>query len=123
MANTRIASARAPLSALNNAVTIPVGLADTVVCYIEGVIVGTVVFEGSFDSTDGVNGIWRATAATPANGSNRHTQVANQAFTGTFSQSTFYAVRTLGLPWVRMRVSAYTSGSAVGVLESRNCSF
>lgn len=123
MTNTRLARAQAPLSALNSAVTIQPGLSDVVVCYIEGVIVGTVVFEGSFDSTNGVDGIWRAVSASAANATNTYTQVGNPAFTGSASQSTFYVLRTNGLPWVRMRVSAYTSGSGIGVLEARNTAF
>lgn len=123
MSNTCLDRARAPLSAINHAVTIQPSRSDVVVCYIEGVIVGTVVFEGSFDSTDGVNGLWRAVSAAPANATNTYTQVSSAAFTGVASQSTFYTIRALGLPWVRMRVSAYTSGSGVGVLESRNTAF
>ena len=123
MSNTRIARAQAPLSALNNAVAIQPGLSDAVVCYIDGVIVGTVAFEGSFNSTDGVNGVWRAVSASAANATNVYTQAVTAAFTGVASQSTFYVLRTSGLPWVRMRVSAYTSGSAVGVLESRRGAF
>lgn len=123
MPNTRLARTRAPLNALNTAVTIQPGLSDVVVCYIEGIIAGTVAFEGSFDSTDGVDGHWRVVGAAAANDKNTYTQVASAAFTGAASQYTFYVLRTNGLPWVRMRVSAYTSGSAVGVLESRNCSF
>ena len=121
--NTCLARTRAPLNALNTAVTIQPGLSDAVVCYIEGAIVGTVAFEGSFDSTNGVDGIWRAISASAANATNTYTQAATAAFTGAASQSTFYVLRTNGLPWVRMRVSAYTSGSAVGVLESRRGSF
>ena len=123
MYNTRLARTQAPLSALNNAVTIQPGLSDTVVCYIEGAIVGTVAFEGSFDSTNGVDGIWRSVGAAAANAPNAYTQAATAAFTGAASQATFYVLRTNGLPWVRMRVSAYTSGSAVGVLESRRGAF
>ena len=123
MTNTRLARTQATLSALNHTVTIQPRLSDVVVCYIEGVIVGTVVFEGSFDSTNGVDGIWRAVSAANANATNSYTQVASAVFTGVASQATFYVLRTNGLPWVRMRVSAYTSGSGVGVLESRNTAF
>lgn len=123
MSNTRLGRAPAPLSALNHAVTIQPGLSDTVVCYIEGVLVGTVAFEGSFDSTNGVDGVWRAVGASAANAPNTYTQVPMVAFTGTNSQATFYVIRTSGLQWVRMRVSAYTSGSASGVLESRRAAF
>ena len=123
MSNTRLARTRGPLSALNNAVAIQPGLSDVVLCYIEGAIVGTVAFEGSFDSTNGVDGIWRAVGAAAANATNTYTQVATAAFTGVASQSTFYVLRTPGIPWVRMRVSAYTSGSGVGVLESRRGAF
>lgn len=121
--NTRLAIARAPLTALNSVVTLEPGLSDLVVAYLEGVIVGTVVFEGSFDSTDGVNGVWRALAANAANNTNSYTQATEAVFTGEQSQATFYTFRTLGLPWVRMRVSAYTSGSAQGVLQARNSAF
>ena len=119
MSSTRTARAQAPLSALNHAVTIQPGLSDLVLCYIEGAIVGTVAFECSFDSTNGVDGIWRAVGAGVANGANSTLQVATQAFTGAASQSTFYTIRTPGIPWVRMRVSVFTSGGGIGVLEAR----
>lgn len=123
MSHTRLGRAQAPLSALNHAVTIKPGLSDIVVCYIEGVIVGTVVFEGSFDSTDGTDGIWRAVGASAANATNTYSQSVSAAFTGAASQITFYVLRTYGIPWVRMRVSSYTSGSGVGVLESFRATF
>ena len=121
--NTRLSIARAPLTAMNSAVTLQPGLSDLVVAYIDGVIACTVAFEGSFDSTDGVNGVWRSLAAHSVNATNSYTQQPTVTFTGVQSQGTFYTFRTLGLPWVRLRVSAYTSGTAVGVLEARNSAF
>ena len=117
--SSRVNVARAPLAAANNAVVLEVGLAGFIVGYIEGAVVGTIVFEGSFDSTDGVDGVWREIGATAANTNNTYGQSNTFALAAGQSQKTFYTFRAMGLPWVRMRLSAYTSGSATGVLQSR----
>lgn len=118
--SSRVGVSRARLAAVHDTVVIKAGLADAVVCYLEGILVGTVVFEGSFDSTNGVNGIWRSLSAAASNATNLYAQVASAAFTGSASQSAYYILRTCGLPWVRMRVSVFASGSAIGILQARN---
>lgn len=121
--NTRLGVSRAPLSDQYSSVAISPGLADLLVVYFEGIVVGTLVFEVSFDSTDGVNGLWRAISASVGSATNSSSKVTSVSFTGASSQSTFYVIRNPGAQWVRVRLSAHTSGSAVCVIEARNQEF
>lgn len=72
-----------------------------------------IVFEVSYDSTNGTNGNWVQVAAT------RTTKAVAETTTGTFSAAPTYGwvVPTLGAQYVRVRAIAYTSGTSIWNLQ------
>lgn len=100
----------AALGALNAAVTLDNRNNDTVISEITAGLVGTIAFEASMDGTN-----WYSIAAVPL----ASTTTTSAVVSVVAPVATLYALepaRINGVTWVRVRVSAYTSGTCTGKL-------
>ena len=90
------------LNAENEALTLGTADADSVALQVTGTFTGTITFEASVDGTNYASLAVKASSQTAA-----ATLVTTTTAVGVFT------VNTQGLPYVRARMSAYTSGDAV----------
>jgi len=112
--NTKIASAFGAITALNQSVVLDVARADGGVIWITATsVTATFTVEGSFDSTDGVNGTWFTMAASPSNSTNLYTQVTSIVLTA--APTIFWTFRALGLSKVRAKATSFTAAAALTV--------
>ena len=95
------------LDALDEAATVDIEAADHVVFQVTGTWVGTLTFEVSVNGTDWVPQACKRSAET-----NSTTLVTSKTSNG------IAALSTIGVPWFRVRMSAYTSGSATVTIHA-----
>lgn len=112
--NTKLAQVSGPITALNGTVVLDTRRSDGVVIWATATsVTATLTVEGSFDSTDGVDGSWFALAVSPSNATNLYTQVATIALTA--APAIFWTARALGLSKVRVKATAFTAAVALNV--------
>lgn len=99
------------LTALDDAVTVEIDTADTILFQLTGTWVGTVVFEVSLDGTH-----WLSQACKASDQNN-----ANQLITTVQTNHLCY-LNSNGAPWFRVRMSAYTSGTATVIVHAMRIS-
>lgn len=73
----------------------------------------TIAWEGSIDSTDGVNGRWFPVFASATNSGSLYGQAATASLSGDVTVG--HVLRTIGMKYIRCRASAWTSGTNVQV--------
>lgn len=95
------------LGALNAAVTVDIESADHVVFQVTGTWVGTITFEVSVDGTNYVSQACKRSSET-----NSTTLVTTRTDNGVA------ALTTVGVPHFRLRMSAYTSGTATVTIHA-----
>lgn len=112
--NTKLAQASGPITALNGTVVLDARLSDGVVIWATATSVNaTLTIEGSFDSTDGVNGTWFVLAVQPSNSTNLYTQVATIALTA--APVIMWTARSFGFNKIRARATTFTAAVAFNV--------
>ena len=89
------------LTSLNDAVTVEIDTADNIIFQVSGTWVGTLVFEVSLDGTN-----WLSQACKASDQNN-----SNQLITTVQTNHLCY-LNSNGAPYFRIRMSAYTSGTA-----------
>ena len=100
------------LSALNHTVAINASRLALLAIFVKATAVtATLTVEGSWNSTDGVDGDWRQIAISPSNSTNLYTQVATIALTANPTIS--WTARVTPFTRVRVRVSTFTSATAL----------
>lgn len=103
------------LAAVGNTVVADVRRASTVViALVSGTFAGlNAIFEGSLDSTDGINGSWTALSAVRSNSN------TVESVTGVIAAVPAYSWRlnTSGYNWLRVRATALTSGSPTFAIQ------
>lgn len=101
MASRNTYASTGTAGALNAAVTLPCAEADHVVASVTGTFTGTLTFEGSLDGTN-----WFAVTGNALSNTSSTTNVATTTTAGAFR------FNTVGIQQLRLRMSAYTSGTA-----------
>jgi hypothetical protein len=95
------------LTAVNNAIVLNLDGFSTATFYFAGTFAGAnLTFEQSPDSTNGTDGTWFTTLASPTG-----TTTSPAATTGSISASIAYDVAAPGASFVRARLTAITSGT------------
>lgn len=97
----------ATLGIADAALTLAVDDADSVALQITGTFTGTITFEASVDGTN-----WASVAVKASSQTTATTLVTTTTAAGVFT------LNTQGLPYVRARMSAYTSGSATALARA-----
>ena len=94
------------LAALDAVVGTNIEAADHVVVQVTGTWVGTITFEISIDGTTYV-----------AQACKKSAEVNATTLATTRTDNGIAAVQTIGVPWFRVRMSSYTSGTATVVIH------
>lgn len=117
MAIHNTGSALGPITAAGQSVVLQVARATLVgICITAPAVVATFLVEGSVNSTDGVDGDWFTIAVAASNATNLYTQVASIVLTA--KPTIAWQARCTQFSWVRVRASAWTSGTNVAVTIS-----
>ncbi|GJE29801.1 hypothetical protein [Methylobacterium organophilum] len=90
--------------------------ANSIGIEITGTFTATITVEVSSDSTDGVNGTWTSTV----NGSVPNDQGAQNGFSTLSAGRLRMVFPANAAPWMRLRVTAYTSGTATAYVFLRS---
>ena len=113
MRNRRTGMLMGVITALNGQVAMRCDQASGVLLQILATAISaTFVVEGSTDSTDGVNGTWVALGLSATNATNTYTQTVNTGAV-TAQPGNGWVARVVPFTWVRVRCSAWTSGTNV----------
>jgi hypothetical protein len=113
MRNRRTNMLMGVITALNGQVAIKCEQASGVLLQILATAISaTFVVEGSTDSTNGVDGTWMALGLGATNATNMYTQTANTGAL-TAQPGSGWVARVVPFTWVRVRCSAWTSGTNV----------
>lgn len=105
-------------AALANVLAVDVSDASNVMFHVKNtgsvlLAAGTFIFEGSIDSTDGVNGTWFGVQAVRSNANTIETQIALSGIAAAAGFAAAWEASVNALKWFRLRCSVNVTASAI----------
>lgn len=110
------------LGAVNNQVALNVSDQNSAIIYVKGGVVtavgATITFEGSLDSTNGIDGTWFVINGARTNATTVENVSSAIGLAPGVGSSYGWRVNVSNVAWIRARVTAITSGDLVGVISA-----